>query len=84
MVDKLTDLDEIVAAALRLSPVEKVRLVERVVSTLESDVVAVAASEKKPLKTFKGILAHLGPGPSDEDIEEARREMMKNFPREDF
>jgi hypothetical protein len=81
MAYKLTGLDEIVAAALRLSPVEKVRLVERVVSTLESDVVAVA---KPPLETFKGILAHLGPGPSDEDIEEARREIMKNFPREDF
>jgi hypothetical protein len=81
MVDKLASLDEVVAAALRLSPIEKVRLVERVVSTLESD---VAGSGKKPLETFKGILAHLGPGPSDEDIAEARREMMKNFPREDF
>ncbi|MHB8624984.1 MAG: hypothetical protein ACYDBJ_09305 [Aggregatilineales bacterium] len=81
MVDKLIGLDEVVAAALRLSPVEKVRLVERVVSTLESDVII---PEQKPLETFKGILAHLGPGPSDEDIAEARREMMRNFPREDF
>jgi hypothetical protein len=81
MVDKLASLDEIVAAALRLSPIEKVRLVERVVSTLESD---VAASEKKPLQTFEGALAHLGPGPTDEDIAEVRREMMKNFPREDI
>ena len=81
MVDKLVGLDEIVAAALQLSPVEKLRLVERVVSTLEGD---VAASEKKPAQTFKGVLAHLGPGLSDEDIEEIRRDMLKNFPREDF
>lgn len=81
MVDKLASLDEVVAAALRLSPLEKVRLLERVVSTLESD---VASAEKKPLQTFKGILSHLGPGPSDEDIEEVRRDMLKNFPREDF
>lgn len=82
MTDKLASLDEIVAAALRLPPVEKARLVERVAAMLESDV--SAAAENKPLKTFKGVLAHLGDSPSDDDIEEARREMLKNFPREDF
>ncbi len=81
MVAKLADFDEVVAAALRLSPVEKVRLVERVVSTLESDVVR---TDKTPLETFEGVLAHLGPGPTDEDIAEVRREMMRNFPREDI
>jgi hypothetical protein len=81
MVDKLASLDEVVAAALQLSRIEKVRLVEKVVSTLEND---VTPSEKKPLKTYYGILAHLGPGPSDEDIAEVRRDMIKNFPRDAF
>lgn len=80
MVDKLTSLDDVVAAALQLSPLEKLRLVERVVSTLETDVMV---SDKQPRKTFKGVLAHLGSAPSDEDIADVRREMMKNFPRED-
>lgn len=31
-----------------------------------------------------GALAHLGPAPSAEDIDEARREAWANFPREDI
>jgi hypothetical protein len=74
-------LEQVVALALQLSPVDKVRLVERVVSTLKNE---VGVSEGHALQTYEGALAHLGTGPSDEDIEEIRREMRKDFPREDI
>lgn len=66
----------------RLSPLEKVQLVEHVMITLESDLREV--EPKKPKKSLYGLLAHLGPGPSAEDIDEVRRDMLQNFPREDF
>lgn len=73
-------LEQVVELALQLSPVDKVRLLERIASTLKAD---VESSAKKPLETFEGALAHLGPAPSDEDIAEVRHEMWDNFPRED-
>lgn len=81
MTDKQVELEEALALALRLSPLDKVRLVERMMSTLEA---ALTEPSGVPFETYEGVLAHLGPGPSDEDIAEVRREMMRNFPREDF
>jgi hypothetical protein len=63
-----------------LSPVDKVRLVEQIMTTLERDLMQ---SSKKPKRSLYGIWADLGPAPSAEDIDEARREMWANFPRED-
>lgn len=40
--------------------------------------------ENHPRKSMLGILAHLGSAPSAEDIDEVRREVWKNFPREDI
>jgi hypothetical protein len=72
--------EELVDAVLRLTPIEKVRLVERVVSTLEKDL----SIEKTPKRSLLGLWADLGAAPSSEDIDEARREMWGNFPREDI
>jgi hypothetical protein len=41
-------------------------------------------SAKKPLKSSAGALAHLNVSISKEEIDEARREMWANFPREQF
>ncbi|GEM_PF-1963916 len=38
---------------------------------------------KQPKRSLNGLLTDLGPAPSAEDIDEARREMWGNFPRED-
>ena len=38
----------------------------------------------EPLVSLYGILAHLGPAPSEEDIDEIRREMWNDFPRDDI
>lgn len=42
------------------------------------------AAPKKPFQSIKGILADRGISISAQDIDEARREMWKNFPREDL
>lgn len=42
------------------------------------------AIPKQPFKNIKGILAGRGISISAEDIDEARREMWKNFPRVDI
>ena len=39
---------------------------------------------KKPFKSIKGLWSGLGISLSAEEIEENRREMWKNFPREDI
>ena len=42
------------------------------------------AARKKPFRSIKGILAARGISISAEDIDEARRDMGKNYPREDI
>ena len=74
-------LEDVIAVALRLSPVDKVRLVERVASVLENDLVA---SRPAPRRSLRGLWADLGPAPSAEEIDEARREAWASFPREDI
>ena len=41
------------------------------------------AIPRKPFKSVKGLWADLGISLSAEEIDENRREMSKNFPRED-
>jgi hypothetical protein len=38
-----------------------------------------AEPRRKPLKSSYGILAKYGPGPSAEEIDENRRDMMRGF-----
>jgi hypothetical protein len=64
--------DEIVAKALKLSPRDKARLIERLASVLKYD----REPPRRPLESPLGILAEFGPAPSEEDIAEARRDMM--------
>ncbi|MGH2588807.1 MAG: hypothetical protein ACRDJE_28115, partial [Dehalococcoidia bacterium] len=71
----------IVDQALQLSALDKVRLIQRVATLLEGD---IASMKGKPLLSARGILAHLGPAPTAEEIDEARREAWANFPREDI
>jgi hypothetical protein len=73
-------LEEVVALAKQLSSVDKLRLLEQVMPDLEA---TLRAAQKKPLRSSYGALADLGPAPSAEDIDEVRREMWKNFPRDD-
>ncbi len=73
-------LEEVVGLAKQLSPVDKLRLLERVIPDLEA---TLQAAQKTPLRSSYGILADSGPVPSAEDIDEVRREMLRDFPRDD-
>ena len=73
--------DHVVEQALQLSPLERIRLIERVLPTLEGE---LSPKPHTPLRSLYGALAHLGPAPSAEEIDEARREAWANFPRDDI
>jgi hypothetical protein len=73
-------LDSIVEQARQLSPLDRVRLVEQVMEIVKVDV--EDRLPKKPRRSLLGIWE--GVDVSEEDIDEARREMWGNFPREDI
>ena len=82
-------LDTVLALAQQLSPSDQLRLVARLTDTLAERGAALtqAGIEKgneQPKFTTHGLLADLGPAPSAEDIDEVRREMWANFPRDDI
>lgn len=81
MVDHISPLDEALALAEKLSPLDKVRLLEKLASTLESD---LAETQKEPLESLYGLWSDLNIDISEEDIAQARREMWSIFPREDI
>jgi hypothetical protein len=68
-------LEQVVALAQQLSPVDKVRLIARTALEIERDMLARRPSS---LKSLLGLCADLGPAPSAEDIEEIRREMWSS------
>lgn len=49
-----------------------------------AEFLAVRCTKSRPLRSSRGLWAGLGIDISDKDIEEARREMWANFPREDL
>lgn len=77
-----TSFDQVAALAIRLSPRERVRLVEHILETLEDSLPPEEQSE--PLPSLYGLWADLNVNVSAEDIDQARREMWGNFPREDI
>jgi hypothetical protein len=76
-------VEEVAALAEKLSPLQTVQLIERLTAKLE---LALQHAEQPttPKRSLLGLVADLGPAPSAEDIDEARREMWRNFPREDI
>jgi hypothetical protein len=78
---KAATLEQVVSLARQLPPVEKIRLIERMVPEIERDMLG-----QRPLKrkSLLGLCADLGPAPSAEDIDEIRHEMWAGFPREDI
>ncbi len=77
--EKTVQLEEVQALASYLAPIDKLKLLERLAKMLEQEFTLLA-----PLDTLDGLCADLGPGPSEEDIAEVRKEMWANFPRENF
>lgn len=75
------NLEEVLRLARQLSALDKLRLIEGVIPDLELTLQKVP---KGPLRPSYGALADLGPAPSAEEIDEARRDMLRNFPRDDI
>lgn len=73
------DLRRILELTQDLSLLDKVRLVERMMPQIEHE---LAGATKAPKKSLLGICKDLGPAPSAETIDEVRREVWRNFPRE--
>lgn len=73
-------LEDVLALAKRLSPVDKVRLVERIAPEVERD---LADGSEGQSHSLLGLLKDLGPAPSAEEINAARREAWASFPRDE-
>ena len=70
-----TDYETVLRAARHLSSEEQQRLREELAYPAEPS--------PRPKRSLRGALADLAPAPSTEDIDEVRREMWANFPRDD-
>ena len=73
------ELEQAVAIAVNLSPLEKVRLVEQIMATLEQD---LSPKTNQPKRSLYGIWSDVDV--SAEDIDEVRNETWNQFPREDI
>lgn len=71
-------LEDAVELALKLSSIDKVRLVEQVMTTLKRD---LSEQQKTPKQSLLGIWSDTSI--SDADIDEARSELWSDFPRDD-
>lgn len=72
--------DEVLNNARQLSPSDKARLLEDISAELRREL--AQATVQKPRQSLLGLWE--GVSISEEDIDEARREMWGNFPREDI
>lgn len=79
MSQNTPELEAIITRMTSLSPLEKIRLVEQVMATLERDLSQV---QQKPRRSLYGVWSDVNV--SADDIDEARREMWGDFPREDI
>ncbi len=75
-------LEQVRRLAAKLSPEEKTRLAQWIEETSGEEVDDAARTKLR--RSLYGLCADLGPGPTDEDIEDVRREMWTGFPREDI
>jgi len=93
-------LEQMIELVRKLTPLEKVQLIEKIVPDLETSLEEMSAGRLSPehfgingtksrtrmgsLRSVYGICADLGSAPSAEEIDETRREVFENFPREVF
>lgn len=72
--------DDVLSIAQQLSPSDKARLLEDISAALRRDL--AQAVSKKPKQSLLGLWEDTKV--SEEDIDAARREMWREFPREDI
>jgi hypothetical protein len=74
--------DTVLTLLRKLQPRERLRVIAQALPEVERDL----SEPPRPLKSLRGLCADLGPAPSAEEIDEARREVWvwAGFPREDI
>jgi len=77
-MEKMVTLEEVLSLVKRLSPLDKVRLIEQITSDIKGELMAA------PRKSLWGLCADLGTAPSAEEIDQVRKEEWADFPREDI
>lgn len=73
------DIEQSLLEALRTLPIHKKQELLDHAKRL-----SLEASARGPRRSIEGLWADQGISISEEDIDELRREMWKNFPRDDF
>lgn len=78
--------EQVLQLAQQLPAAEQMRLIVRIAPAVERALPLAQTHElpKAQRRTARGILAGFGPAPTAEEIDEARKEMWGNFPRDDF
>lgn len=74
-------LEDVFDLVRQLPARDKVRLIAWLAPEIERD---FPQKRIQPRKSLWGLWADLGPAPSAEEIDQARREEWANFPREDI
>jgi hypothetical protein len=78
-MERVVTLEQALDLVKQLSPVDKARLIERIVPDIERELKAARPMPHKPLRgLWRGLDI------TEEEIVEARRKMWSNFPREDI
>ncbi len=72
-------LEDVLRVARQLTPEERRRLRDQLTVLVDSESTPVSRR-----RSSRGTLAHLGRVPSAEDIDEARRDVWTDFPRDDI
>ena len=73
--------EEVLELVRQLSPEEKRRLIRALGPEIQLDALG---KHRASSRSLLGVVEELGPAPSEEEIDEARQEAWKNFPREDI
>jgi hypothetical protein len=76
MVTQPVTVEKVLELIRQLSPRERLRVLARALPELERELPATP----QPRKSLLGLCTDLGPAPSAEEIDEARREAWAGFP----
>ncbi len=79
-MDTSVTVESVLEMLRKLSPRDRLRVIARALPEVEQEL----PESRQKLKSLKGLWADMGPAPSAEEIDEARREMWANFPRDDI
>ncbi|WP_254563832.1 hypothetical protein [Oscillatoria sp. HE19RPO] len=74
-------LEQVLQLAKQLSLSDKVRLIEQLAPEIQRE---LPPTDSQARRSLWGLCADLGTAPSAEEIDEARRDVWANFPREDI